>query len=152
MVGFIPNVAPLVFMLGVMAVFGIDLKPFTVLLFSMVLVIADDDTIQLLSRFRRKLAERQHARAADPHREAILALLREVGPAMLVTSTAIAAGYLLLCFSQFRANANLGLVAGITLFVAVFADLFLVPVMVMAWRPRIGRARPAGSSAHGRAQ
>jgi predicted RND superfamily exporter protein len=146
MIALVPNLAPLVIMLGVMVVFGIDLKPSTILLFSMVLVIADDDTIQYMSRFRRRFLRLQKQGVADPHRQAALTLLRDVGLPMFVTSSAVAAGFLLLCFSEFRATANLGLVTGITLFAAVFADLFLAPVIIGWWRPPIGGATGAEAS------
>jgi len=31
------------------------------------------------------------------------------------------------------------MIAGLTLFSAVLADLFLVPVILRAWKPRVGR-------------
>jgi predicted RND superfamily exporter protein len=144
-IGIIPNAAPVLLMFGFMALFGIDLKPSTVLLFSMVLVIADDDTIQYLARYRRRFREIEGADAPDPHSEAALGLLRELGLPMFITSTSVAAGFLLLCFSRFRANAQFGLIAGVTLFAAVFADLFLIPLIIRWWRPRLGRRRPANS-------
>lgn len=139
LVGVVPNVAPVVMMLGYMALFGIDLKPSTVLLFSMVLVVADDDTIQYLSRFRRRYGRLRRLGDPDPHGRAALGLLRELGLPMFITSTAVALGFLLLSFSEFRATANLGMIAGLTLFSAVLADLFLVPVILRAWKPRVGR-------------
>jgi hypothetical protein len=145
-IGIIPNAAPILLMFGFMALLGIDLKPSTVLLFSMVLVIADDDTIQYLSRYRRRFLELDGRGVADPHGQAALELLRELGLPMFVTSTSVAAGFLLLCFSEFRATAQFGLIAGLTLFSAVFADLFLLPVIIRWWRPRLGRrsrAKPA---------
>ncbi len=138
-VGLIPNVAPSVFMLAVMAALGIHLKPSTVVLFSIALTIADDDTIQFLARFRRRFEAAKAAGGREPHAEAAVETLRESALPMAVTAATVSTGFLILLLSEFQGNANLGLVMGVTLFSAVFADLFLLPVILRWWRPRIGQ-------------
>ena len=49
----IPNLFPLVVLLGVMKLGGFDLKPSTILVFSIAFGLAVDDTIHLLGRFRQ---------------------------------------------------------------------------------------------------
>jgi predicted RND superfamily exporter protein len=137
LIALVPNVSPIVLVVALMALLGIDLKPATVVLFSITLVIADDDTIQYLSRFRSQFRAAKAKGEADPHQAAALACLHEVGLPMFVTSTTVSLGFLLLLFSGFLGLANLGLLIGATLFVAVFADLYLTPVLLMKLRPRI---------------
>ncbi|MBI4576966.1 MAG: MMPL family transporter [Planctomycetes bacterium] len=137
-VGLVPNLAPVAVLLALMGLAGIPLRPSTVLVFSMVLVIADDDTIQFLARFRGRYLELRGRGVEAAHREASLAVLRETGLPMFVTSTSVAFGFLILCLSRFQGTAFLGLVAGLTLFVAIFADVFLTPVLLAAWRPPVG--------------
>ena len=72
----------------------IDIKPSTVFLFSITLVIADDDTIQYLSRFRRRFLELRAAGHPDPHEGAAFDTLRESGLPMFVTSLAVTLGFL----------------------------------------------------------
>jgi hypothetical protein len=134
-IGLIPNVTPIVLMLAVMALLGIDLKPSTVLLFSMALTISDDDTIQYLSRFRRRTVDH----GEDPARAA-LDVLRESALPMFVTATTVSAGFLVLTLSEFQGTANLGIIMGVTLFSAVFADVFVTPIMLRAWLGRRGGA------------
>jgi len=139
-IGLVPNLIPIVFMMALMAALDIALKPSTVILFSMLLTIADDDTIQYLSRFRRRFMRITANGGANPHKEAALSVLRESAPPMLVTATAVSAGMLILLLSTFQGLANLGLLTAVTLFVAAFADIFLTPILIMKWRPAIGRS------------
>lgn len=135
-IALIPNLLPLLVTLGVMSVLHIDLKPTTVLIFSVTLVIADDDTIQYLTRFRRRFLSLP-ADHPDPHREAALDTLRDTGMPMFSTTCAISLGFLVMLFSQFLGLANLGLLIGVSLFTAVFADLFLSPLLLMTIKPRL---------------
>jgi predicted RND superfamily exporter protein len=141
LVGLVPNLVPIVLVTGLMAALGITLKPSTVLLFSITLVIAEDDTIQYLSRYRDQLLKLRDRWAGQPgapanlDAEAALACLREVGLPMFITSSSVSAAFGLLLFSQFLGVANLGILIGSTLFAAVFADLFLTPILLARLRP-----------------
>lgn len=144
LLGLIPNVAPIVLVLGFMSLAGIALKPVTVVVFSITLVIAEDDTIQLLSRLRAHY-ERALAVAKpgeDPHVAAALACMREVALPIFITSSAVSGGFLLLLLSKFLSPAHMGMLIGATLFAAVFADLFLTPILIIKLRP-FARHRPA---------
>ncbi len=135
-IALVPNLLPLLLTLGVMSLLRIDIKPTTVLIFSVTLVIADDDTIQYLTRFRRRFLSLPSDHP-DPHREAALATLRDTGMPMFSTTCAISLGFLVLLFSQFMGLAHLGLLIGVSLFTAVFADLFLSPLLLMWLKPRL---------------
>jgi predicted RND superfamily exporter protein len=152
-VGIIPNVTPVAIMLGVMALIGIDLKPSTVLLFSMVLTIADDDTIQYLTRYRRAFkeggampVEATGSGRGARHLRVAIEVLRETGLPMFVTAVTVSAGFLVLTFSGFEGTRTIGLITAVTLFSAVFADVFLAPVLLAWVKPRLGQPREAGSS------
>jgi len=142
----VPNAAPVLLVLGFMGLAGIPLSPVTVLAFSITLVIADDDTIQLLTRFRRRFeALPAELPAADRHRQAMRAAHDEAGVPMLTSGLAVSAGFGLLLFSAFLGPARLGALIGVTLLAAAAADLFVTPVLVNRFLPlRAGpdRARP----------
>ncbi|MFY0564930.1 efflux RND transporter permease subunit [Archangium lansingense] len=146
-IGLVPNVLPVGVLFGVMPLLGISLKPSTVIIASMALVIADDDTLQYLVRFKRRYLRLKADGASEPHKQAALESLGECGRAMFVTSAAVAGGFLLLQFSRFEGIAHLGLLTGLTLWVAGLADAFLSPVLLMALKPELGprRSPPAGS-------
>jgi predicted RND superfamily exporter protein len=135
LVGLVPNVVPIVLVLGFMGFSGIHLSPSTVVLFSITLVIAEDDTIQYLSRFRAHYLADEIPAGVDRHRAIALRCLREVGLPMFITSTAVSLGFLILLFSRFLGPAHLGALLAGTLFSAVFADLFLTPILLMKLKP-----------------
>ncbi|XHF14952.1 MMPL family transporter [Archangium gephyra] len=141
LIGLVPNVLPVGVLFGVMPLLGISLKPSTVIIASMALVIADDDTLQYLVRFKRRYLRLKQDGASEPHKQAALASLGECGRAMFVTSAAVAGGFLLLQFSRFEGIAHLGLLTGLTLWVAGLADAFLSPVLLMALKPELGPPR-----------
>jgi predicted RND superfamily exporter protein len=152
LIALVPNLLPLLVTVGVMALLGIDIKPSTVIVFSITLVIADDDTIQFLSRFRTRFLSLKHQ--PEPHKTAVLATLRESGTPMVVTTLAVTIGFLALLRSEFLGLANLGLLLGVSLLSAVAADLFLSPVLITALKPKIGDAKTqegAGSTSSERA-
>jgi predicted RND superfamily exporter protein len=136
LIALVPNLLPLLVTIGTMALLGIDIKPSTVMVFSITLVIADDDTIQFLTRFRSRFLGL--GPDATPHRTAVLGTLRESGTPMLITTLAVTIGFLALLRSEFVGLANLGLLLGVSLLSAVAADLFLTPILIMALKPKLG--------------
>ncbi len=144
LIALVPNVLPLLLTMGVMAAFGIDLKPTTVICFTITLVIADDDTIQFLVRYRRRYIDLLDRGTVGHHGRVATEILHDTGASMLLTAFSVSAGFLVLVFSEFVGLRNLGVLIGISLFTAVFADLYLSPVMLRAFRPRIEGRRTEG--------
>ncbi len=98
---------------------------------SMTLGIVVDDTVHLLSKW-------QHARAKGYDRiEAVRYAFAQVGVATLVFSLVLAAGFLVLTWSDFTINAQMGLLTAITISFALAADLFFLPPLLL-----IGVAEP----------
>jgi predicted RND superfamily exporter protein len=139
LIGLVPNVSPVLLVLAFMGAAGIPLSPVTVMAFSITLVVADDDTIQFLVRFREHhaVAARGLPRA-EAHRVAVYATVGEVGVPMLVSGVAVSAGFGLLLLSGFLGPARLGALIGATLAAAVVADLFLNPLLLAHLAP-LGR-------------
>jgi len=132
----VPNAAPVLLVLGFMGLAGIPLTPVTVLAFSLTLVIADDDTIQLLTRFRRRFeALPPGLDPREAHRAAMRAAHDEAGVPMIASGLAVSAGFALLLFSAFLGPARLGALIGVTLLGAAAADLFVTPVLVNRFLP-----------------
>jgi uncharacterized protein len=137
LIGLIPNVLPVVALFALMPLLGISLKPSTVIIASMALVIANDDTLQYLLRFKRRYLGLMAEGVSEAHERAALDTIRECGRAMMVTSAAVSCGFLLLLFSRLEGIANLGLLTGLTLWLAGLADTFLTPTLLTLLRPRL---------------
>lgn len=144
----VPNVFPLVVLSGVMALLGVALKPSTILVFSIAFGIAVDDSIHLMTRFRHLLSQG----ATD--RSALDGALGETGPALVMSTVVVAAGFSLLLLSQFELLYLLGLLTAVTAVSALAADLLIFPALIEAyahcgglWSSRLGPGRRWNRSA-----
>lgn len=137
LIALVPNVLPLALTFGFMGLAGIELTPTTVIVFSITLVIADDDTVQYFTRFLNRFHEERARGEKEPHAAAALGTLREAGLPMFITSCAVSLGFLTLMFSKFLRLADFGVLIGVSLFTAIFADLFISPILISRLRPPI---------------
>ncbi|MBX3249988.1 MAG: MMPL family transporter [Myxococcales bacterium] len=124
LVALVPNTLPLVVLLGAMALFGLDVKPSTLLVFSVAFGIAVDDTLHLLGRFRELLARGWAVEAA------IDEALRTSGRAILLTSVVLGLGFSVLLASQFQFLFLVGAMTALSVAFAVLADLFVYPALL----------------------
>jgi len=67
--------------------------------------------------------------------------MRGVGRALFITSAVLVAGFLVNVFSIMRTLADFGILVAFTIFMALMADFFLLPALVLAFRP-FGREKP----------
>jgi predicted RND superfamily exporter protein len=129
-VAMLPNLLPIVVTLGAMGLWGIDLDMGTAMVAAVVLGISDDDTLHLLTTFGR------HRRAGLDAVTAIQRAMREVGPAVITTSLALAIGFMTMLFSHWQSIASFGLLSGVAILIALIADLIVLPALVVAVGPR----------------
>ncbi len=125
LISIVPNVIPLIIIAGVMGFFGINLKITTAIVFTIAFGIAIDDTIHFLSKFKLEL---------NKGKSKLYALKRtylSTGKAITLTSLILISGFLLLLMSDFMGTYYMGLMVCITLFVAVIADLFFLPLLII---------------------
>ncbi len=121
----LPNLVPIVILFGVMGWFGISLNISTTLIAAMAIGIAIDDTIHYLGTFSGELR-----RTGDQTR-AMQNATRSVGVPMIVTSLALAAGFLVLTLSNFGPVRDFGLLSAVTMLVALVSDLVVTPAILM---------------------
>jgi predicted RND superfamily exporter protein len=125
LISVLPNVIPLLVIGGIMGFLGIDLKVATSIIFGIAFGIAVDDSIHYLSKYR---LERKKGRTN------LLALRRtsvSTGKAIILTSLILCAGFFSLATSDFKSTFYVGMLISVTLLVAVLADLYLLPVLLM---------------------
>lgn len=125
LISIVPNVVPLLFIGGVMGYIGVELKISTAIIFTIAFGIAVDDTIHLLGKFRYELMK---------GRTRMYALKRSymtTGKAMILTTLILCSGFALLVFSSFLGTFYLGVMLCLALFVALIADLTLLPVLIL---------------------
>ena len=120
----IPNVLPLLMILGIIGWADMGLKMSTAIIFTIVFGIAVDDTIHFLTRLNNELKKGLSLE------EAIQSTYLSTGRAMIITSLILMFGFGVLLFSSFQTTFITGLLVSLALFFALFADLMLLPVLL----------------------
>jgi len=85
-----------------------------------------DDTIHFLSKYLRARRERK----LGPQ-DAVRFAFRSVGHALWTTTAVLAAGFIVLSTSGFEVNWSLGLLTAMTIVIALAADFFFLPPLLM---------------------
>ena len=128
----VPNLVPLLAVMGMMGWLHIPLDMATVLTWSIACGLVVDDTTHFLHNFRR-----YYEQSGDPE-WAVERTMRTTGRAMLVTSVVLAAGFYSYLLADMRSTQNFGLIAGTTIVLALVSEFFLTPaLMVLAHRKQV---------------
>jgi predicted RND superfamily exporter protein len=124
----VPNILPVVAVLGAMGWLGISINVATVMLASVALGVVDDDTVHYLSRLRLTLAE------GVGLTEAIALTAGTEARAALTTAVINSCGFAVLLLSDYKPAAWFGGLLGLTLMVAFLAELIVLPAVLSLFR------------------
>lgn len=126
LISLIPNFLPVLITFGLWAIFvgqiGIIASMITAT--SMGLIV--DDTVHILSKYRR--AKTRHGLGTH---DAIRYSFSHVGKALWVTTLIMAAGFLVLAFSSYKLNVDMGILTATAVGVALTMDFLLLPTLLM---------------------
>ncbi|MBN2693971.1 MMPL family transporter [bacterium] len=125
----IPNMMPILYTMGVMGGFGIIVRTSTVLIFSIALGIAVDDSIHFLARY--KIEGEKHKNNIDALKYTMLG----TGKAIIFTSVLIIIGVMVLLFSDFIAIIHYSILTMVVMFAALLGVLFVLPPLLMIVNP-----------------
>jgi predicted RND superfamily exporter protein len=125
LVSMIPNLFPIVVTLGLMGWFDIPVDMFTLLIGSIAIGLAVDDTIHFMHNFKRYYGHSGNARWA------VCESLRTTGRAMLFTTLVLVAGFWLFMFASLDNLFYFGLLTGMTILLALAADFVLAPALMV---------------------
>jgi predicted RND superfamily exporter protein len=122
----IPNLAPAFMAFGIWGLTVGQVGLVISILAALTLGIVVDDTVHFMSKYLR--ARREYAMtAADGVRYAY----STVGTAMWITSVVLVAGFLVLSFSGFEINSDMGLMTALTIILALLLDFVFLPILLM---------------------
>ena len=107
---------------------------------AMTIGIVVDDTVHFLSKYRRARRELGCAPA-----DAVRVTFRTVGRALLTTSLVLVIGFVVVSLSSFELNAGMGRLTALVIVLALFADFFLLPPLLM----KIDTESDSGASSPG---
>ena len=117
----LPNMLPVFGTLAMMAAVGVPLDAATVMIASIAIGIAADDTIHFLVRYRDDKASGHTAP------EATASTLRKIGGPIAFTSIVVAGGFSVLALAEFRPIRDFGLLTGFTMLTALACDVLILP-------------------------
>ena len=130
--GMVPNAIPAFLAFGLMGLFGIPLDTDTLLIAPIILGIAVDDTIHFMTHYRIELSKTGSIGIA------LDSAIKEVGQAVMFTTMVIGLGFAVLSFSDYLGMAKVGFFGSMAIFVALLCDLFLIPAMIIIFKPKFG--------------
>lgn len=126
LISLIPNLLPAAIAFGVWAIFVGQVNVAVSAVLGMTLGIVVDDAVHILSKYMR--ARRDYG--YDAHQSLVYAF-EQVGPAIVVTTVILTAGFSVLAQSTFAMNEYMATLTAITVVVALVADVFLLPVLLV---------------------
>jgi len=124
LISMIPNLTPIITVLGLMGWLAINLDMVTMLIASIVIGLAVDDTIHFMYNFKR------YYKQTGDLNEAVENTLLTAGRAMLTTSVVLSFGFYIFMFASMNIFFYFGLLAGSAVLLALGADLLLAPALM----------------------
>ncbi|MFO8087054.1 MAG: MMPL family transporter [Bacteroidales bacterium] len=126
-ISMLPNLLPLLLTAAMMGFLSIQIKPSTVLIFSVALGISVDNTIHFLSRYRMELKKNNWY-----IKPSVYQALIETGYSMIYSSIVLFFGFIIFSLSSFGGIEAMGLLISFTLIVAVLSNLLLLPSLLLS--------------------
>lgn len=130
LVSMISNIFPVIVILGIMGWFGIPLDFFNIMLSSIIVGIAVDDTIHFFHNFRKYFEE-----SNDPV-QAIQNTFVTTGCALITTTIVLCCGFYIYILSDMKSLFTFGFLTGTAILLALLADFLLAPALLITLNPR----------------
>lgn len=130
LIAIIPNLIPSLLTLGLLGLTGRSVDVDILLLLPVVVGISVDDTVHFISHYRDKLIVDGNIKSALYH------TIKEAGQAATFTSLILGLGFGILSFSAMEGTANVGKFGSIAIFSALMCDLFLLPALILVFKPK----------------
>lgn len=123
----IPNLGPIFLMIGYMGWAGINLDYIRIMVGTIAIGIAVDDTVHLVTRMRQEFFR------TGSYAQAMRNSMNGVGHALLITTIILVAAFSTQLISDLAAMASFGGLLITALTSALLADLFLLPVLIVRY-------------------
>ena len=124
LIAMIPNIGPIAIVMGIMGWFAIPLDMFTMMVASIAIGLAVDDTVHFIYNFKRYYTESGDVRDAVGH------TLHTAGRAMLTTSIVLSIGFFIFMFASMNNVFYFGMLVGMAIILALLGDFFLAPALM----------------------
>jgi len=127
-ISIIPNIFPIFLTLGIMGWLNIPLDISTIMIASVVIGIAVDDTIHFTVWFKRNIKNKLNTS------EAILKTFKDVGKPIVLTSVVLFLGFFILIFGSIKPTKSFGVLTAFSMLFALIGDIFIYPALLMLFK------------------
>jgi predicted RND superfamily exporter protein len=124
----LPNLFPVLVVLGFMGWAGIALDTATASIAAIVLSLSVDDTVHFVHHYRRQ-------RQALGPAAARLATITHVGPAIILTGAILFGGYAFMALGSLKTVQLFGLLTAVSIVGAMFGELIIFPLLLARFDP-----------------
>ena len=126
LISLIPNMFPAAVTLGIWGLTVGQIGMIASVITAATLGLVVDDTVHLLNAYAHARAKKKFS---PP--ESVRYALVHVGKAVWSTTIVLAGGFLVMAFSEFKPNQQLGTLVAMTISIAIVLDFFLLPAVLL---------------------
>ena len=124
LISMVPNLGPILVVLGIIGWFSIPLNMFTMLVASIAIGLSVDNTIHFMYNFRK------YYLTSNDIAEATHNALNTTGRALLTTTVVLSIGFFIFMFSSMRNLFEFGLFTGLVIVLALASNFFITPAIL----------------------
>jgi predicted RND superfamily exporter protein len=134
MLSMIPNLFSIFLTLGIMGWFDVPMDLSTMLVGSIAIGLAVDDTVHFMHNFRRYFEDGGDAV------DAVMKTLHTTGRAMLVTSLVLSCGFFIYMFAEMNNLFNFGWLTGFAIIMALLSNFLIAPALMVMVNRSVDRS------------
>lgn len=124
LISMIPNLGPILIVLGFIGWFSIPLNMFTMLVASIAIGLSVDNTIHFMYNFKK-----YYEKSGDIA-DAVKNALHTAGRALLTTTVVLSIGFFIFMFASMKNLFEFGLFTGIAIILALASNFFMAPALL----------------------
>ncbi len=124
LVSMIPNLLPIVFIMGIMGALNEPLDLNSLMIGSIAIGLVVDDTVHFMYNFQKFYQNTTNVR------QSVITTLLGTGKAMLITSLVLSTGFFVLLAATLSHVHSFGIFTGLTILVALLGDFLLAPALM----------------------
>lgn len=125
LISMFPNMLPILLIMGIIAMLDIPLDMTSMMLGSIAIGLVVDDTVHFMYNFRKYFDQCGDAK------QAVRETLTSTGRALFITSLTLCIGFFGCMFATLLQMKRFGCLIGITIILALLADFFLAPALMV---------------------
>ena len=129
----IPNIFPVLLILGVMGWAGIKLDVMKIMIASVTIGISVDDTIHFIVWYKRNLE------SGKGIKESLIMTYSDVGKPIVVTTIILFIGFFSAIFSNMGPARLFGVLTAFAMLFALIGDLLIMPAIILIFKPKQNR-------------